>query len=192
MVVLDKTLEAPVSPDPSWGVTPRSLMMKDFSFFIKALVLTAVCAFVAFYPPFKEIVIVDGNASSLGFGFGILTAIAAFFALVSAVGRPDREANVICQQKAREWVGSVLRPYLEKKYGVRFSNSDLFDMWNYPTCVHENRTIEVNIHGVEVGWDERYVPDTGYRTYKISSEGIWLEKVVRPEKISFEPMQPLA
>lgn len=191
MVVLDKTLTVPESPDPTWGIEPRKLTIQDFSFFIKMLAVTAVCAFIAFYPPFKEIKIVDGDASNIGLFFGIVTGIVAFFSFISASGKPDNEANVICDRKAHEWVTSVLRPYLEKKYGVRFYDSELLGGWNYPTCQHEGRTIEVRIHGVKLDWNYRFIPDMGHRIYKISSEDIWMEKVIRPEKVSFEPMNPI-
>lgn len=191
MVVLDKTLKAPESPDPTWGIEPRKLTIQDFSFFIKMLAVTTVCAFIAFYPPFKEIKIVDGDASSIGLFLGIIAAIVAFFSFMGAIGRADNEANVIRQQKSEEWVGSVLRPYLEKKYGVRFANNNLLTSWSYPTCEHEGRTINVNIHGVELGWNEDLIPDLGHHTYKISPDGIWMEKVIIPEKVSFEPMNPV-
>lgn len=194
MVVLDKTLTVPENPDPTWGVTKRKHTFRDFYWTIGFGALLAMSLTLAFYPPLATLPAFNGKPiAELGYILTFFMGLPFLVILHCAIIRPTEEAHYDARQASGKWVNEVLKPYIEKKYGIKFYNNPLFG-WNFPSGEYEGRTIEVRIHGVQQDRDYTFTTSgcpVGHPTYKIAKGGVWLEQVIRPEKVSFKPMQPV-
>lgn len=192
MVVLDKTLTVPENPDPTWGVTKRKHTFKDFNWTIGVGMILMAALIIAFYPPVATRTFVNEKPlAELGYMLTFFSGLPFLVILHCALVRPAEEAYSDARAASGKWVNEVLKPYIEKKYGIKFYNNPLFG-WNFPSGEYNGRTIEVRIHGVQQNRDYTFSSDLGHNTYKISKDGVWLEQVIRPEKISFKAMHPVA
>jgi hypothetical protein len=192
MVILDKALEVPATPDPTWGVELRKRSLKDFAVTLKTAFFTAFFAAGAFIPAIAQFEILPEK--SIGepmMGMFIAFAIANLIIFGCAMGRRNEEANDLSDAKAAEWVKSTLKPYIEQKYGVKFYRGEPVFGWNWPSVEFEGRTIQIRIHGVSEDRNYRFSSDIGHKTYKVDPEGIWIEEIIKPESVSYKRMTPI-
>lgn len=194
MVVLDKTLKALENPDPTWGVTKRKHTLRDFNWTIGLGLIVAVALVIAFYPPLANMSFVhEKRLAELGYMMMFFSGLPFLVVLNCAVARPKEEAMFEAREASNKWVQTVLKPYIEKKYGINFYSYPLFG-YHFPRGEYNGRTIEVRIHGVRQDRDDSFATSgcpLGHNTYEISKDGIWLEEVVRPAAISYKKLDPV-
>lgn len=190
MVVLDKNLKAPETPDPTWGVVKRKHKFSDFSLALKVSLSLFLSLAVAFIPQLSEIPVANNNLGELGLFFLFFTSIATLVTFSSACVKPKEEAHNLANARAMTWQRDVLQPYLEKKYGVKFYKGTNLFSWGWPSAEYNGRTIEVAVRGIQEDRDCTF-SDMGHRIYIVSRDGIRLEEVVRPQTVSFKAMNPV-
>lgn len=191
MVVLDKTLTIPENPDPTWGVVKRKHTLKDFSLTFKFLLVTLVSLALVIPSPISGITIVQGRLGDIGMFFFIFFGIATLLSSCFGFVRPAEEAHYLANRRANEWDKTVLQPYLEKMYGVKFYYGITLLSYAWPTAQYEGRTVELRVHGITIGRDYTFAKDRGHKTCAISRKGIWMEEVIRPQAVTFKAMTPL-
>lgn len=186
MVVLDKTLALPDSPQTGWGVELRKLTIRDFRGFLIFLSLIVPLGVTASLPESSNIMLGHASLSEASFFLGCVLSFFSLFALGFAFSNRREEACSKARAKSKEWQKNVLIPYLEKKYGMTVMSDNLFG-WNYPYARIGNKSIKFAFHGVAIDTDYRFGESYSFRNFVVGRE-IWAEEVVEPEKVSFRPL----
>lgn len=186
MVILDKNITIPTTPEPGWGVERRKLRVRDFRAFLFFLSVIIPLGIVALMPGSWDIAMAASSVGEFCLLLGCVLTLFSLFALGFAYSNRNEEACHQARAKSKEWQKNVLIPYLEKKYGMKVLTDNLFG-WNYPYARIGNKSIKFALHGVEPERDYRFGESYWFRNFVVGSE-IWAEEVIEPQKISFRPL----
>lgn len=191
-MVADTRVVQPESPPQGWGVTPRKRVLKDFKFvIIWSFVTISLTVFLIAPQLFGVYELGQDYRVTLYIALAIL-----FFITLAQFGDPGRvarEADVEADIRCKEWIKNVLKPFLEEKYGVKFTTGLGLYSWGNPRAVKDERTIEVAIRGVRV-YRSSFIRDYdsatwGYLDVQLEDE-VWMEEVIRPKEVSYRRLDP--
>lgn len=190
-MVADTRVIQPDSPPKDWEITPRARTLKDFRIVIGLSVFAALTVgLIALDAIFRFSF--EGNIIAAY----VILIINVIFLIgsLSDPGHVGREADMQANAKAREWQQNVLAPFLEAKYGIKFRYPlDLLTAWSNPCAIKDGRTIEVQVNGIEINLMSFFDPSLedsfpGYPQFSLEDE-VWLEEVIRPEKVSYRKLE---
>lgn len=192
MVALSKTVVTPANPPSDWGVECRALTIRDFAFSIKVALASLLGLPVMLLSNTTDLPANQPNLFAGGMVFTILVGVIALGSAWMKTGEPVYEAVKESVRRSKTWQTDVLVPFLEEKYGVKFSPDTEFFGLGYAYATHQGRTFPVKLSGVKSSYNYKYGEDNFFRSFKIIPDQIALEEIIHPKQITFRTISPLA
>lgn len=192
MVALTKTVVTPANPPSDWGVECRTLTIRDFAFSIKVALASLLGVPVMLISYTTDSPTGQPNIFAGAMVFSILVGVIALGAAWLKTGEPVREAVNEAVRRSKKWQTDTLVPFLEEKYGVKFSPYTNFFGFDYAYASYQGRTFPVKLSGVKSSYNYKYGEDNFFRSFKIFPDQIALEEIIHPKQITFRTLSPLS
>lgn len=196
MAVVNESLVVPETPAMNWGITPRKHKAADFMLFWIFGGLSAFLSLGFILPGVASAHLgPEVTVGMVSLGTAIPMALFALIVIIHGLAQPAEEASREASIQASVWQTHVLRPYLEKRYGIRFDSR--FDILGYtngyrPRVTYQGRNMEVKIDGVEVYRNLFKFSSISHPYYVVHPELIRVSEVVEPTTVSYKVLPVIA
>lgn len=189
MRIASETIQHPANPPSDWGVVLRQRKAKDY--LLTAVVVGAALLFVLIFswnPAWF-----GANLDNYEWLFYIFAAVWLFFLVTDTLhdpGNRKQQATQEAEDRFQDWYYQVLCPFLEVKYGVKFSTGPIRSYYKRK-AYKDGQFITVRIKGVvfernNFGGDVRL----SYFHSVSMEEEIWLEEIIKPNTVKHRAMEP--
>lgn len=190
MLIANDTTVQPASPPKNWGVEVRTRTLKDYRNVAIASLIFLTLLFFGFSPGWLGVNLSTDDRVP----FWVFSGMAGIAVLVtlSDPGRVVAQADSIAARRSLDWQQEVLIPFLEKKYGIEIPKQSLAPTWSWNRAYKEKRTLEFNPHGIrfERASFNKNFDGTGNYFHNITlKDEVWLEEVIRPDRVTFRAME---
>lgn len=195
MVVVDSSEKSLVSPPADWGVAKRSYVLRDFkalTWFTVLALMVSPLLFVPSLADFQFFVINDKPVTvyDVSLFFFVPLVLGVLFSLYSAVHRPAEEALQEARSRSAHWQRNILIPFLEKRYGLKFKDTNLFGTF-HPEAYYQGQLIKVRLtSGVTLDYSNTFDADRYVKTFTVEGD-IRIDQVIEPEKVSYSRLDPV-